>query len=48
MTETTFAVLMLLILGWTVVSGRLLRWNITGPLVFSVLGFVLANQAWGP
>ena len=49
MTEVTFAVLMLLILGWAVVSDRLARWNITGPLlVFSVFGFALANQDWGP
>ena len=48
MTEFTFAVLMMLVLGWAVVSDRLARWNITGPLVFSVFGFVLANQDWGP
>lgn len=47
MTEGTFAVLMLLVLGWAVVSERLARWNITGPLVFSVLGFALANRDWG-
>ena len=48
MTELTFAVLMLLVLGWAVVSDRLARWNITGPLVFTIFGFVLANRAWGP
>ena len=48
MTELTFAVLMLLVLGWAVVSDRLARWNITGPLVFSVFGYVLANRDWGP
>lgn len=47
MTEVTFAVLMLLVLAWAVVSGRLAGWNITGPLVFSVVGFALANQDWG-
>ena len=30
------------------VSDRLARWNITGPLVFSVSGYVLANRDWGP
>ena len=38
----------MLVLGWAVVSDRLARWNITGPLVFSVFGFVLANLDWGP
>ena len=48
MTEFTFAVLMMLVLGWAVISDRLARWNITGPLVFTVFGFVLANLDWGP
>lgn len=48
MTEVTFAVLMLVVLGWAIVSDRLARWNITGPLVFSVFGYVLANRDWGP
>lgn len=48
MPEATFAVLMLVILGWAVVSDRLARWNVTGPMVFTVFGFLLANQEWGP
>jgi len=48
MTEPAFAVLLLLVLGWAVVSYRLARWNITGPLVFTVAGFVLGNPGWGP
>lgn len=48
MTESAFAVLALLVLGWAVVSGRLARWNITGPLVFTVAGYLLGNPAWGP
>jgi sodium/hydrogen antiporter len=48
MTESVFAVLMLVILGWAVVSARLAGWNITGPLVFTLAGFVLANPDWGP
>ncbi|WP_166872262.1 sodium:proton antiporter [Salinibacterium sp. ZJ450] len=48
MTESSFAVLMAMVFGWAVLSDRLARWNISGPLVFSVAGFVLANQTWGP
>jgi sodium/hydrogen antiporter len=48
MTETAFAVLMCVILGWAVVSARLARWNVTGPMVFTLAGFVLANPDWGP
>ena len=48
MTEATFAVLALLVLGWAVVSGVLARANINGPLVFTVAGFALANPDWGP
>jgi NhaP-type Na+/H+ or K+/H+ antiporter len=47
-TEATFAVLALLVLGWAVVSGVLARANINGPLVFTVAGFTLANPDWGP
>ena len=47
MTETTFAVITLLILGWAVVSSLLVKLNITGALVFTVAGFVLANPDWG-
>ena len=42
------AVLALLVLGWAVVSGVLARANINGPLVFTVVGFALANPDWGP
>ena len=48
MTEGTFAVLGLLVLGWAVTSGLLARVNINGPLVFTVAGYVLANPDWGP
>jgi sodium/hydrogen antiporter len=47
-TEATFAALALLILAWAVTSDLLSRANITGPLVFTVAGFVLANRDWGP
>ena len=48
MTEATFAVLMLLVLGWAVASQLLARVNITGALVFLVAGYVLGNPSWGP
>ena len=48
MSDATFAVLALLVLGWAVVSGRLARANINGPLVFTVAGYLVANPAWGP
>jgi len=46
--ETTFAVLALLVLGWAVVSDLLTRANLTSPMVFAVAGFFLANPDWGP
>ncbi|MFI7061295.1 cation:proton antiporter [Kribbella sp. NPDC050124] len=48
MTEAAFAVLALLVLAWAVTSDLLARANITGPLVFTVAGFVLGNPDWGP
>jgi len=48
MTEATFAVLMLLALGWAVTSHLLDRLNVTGALVFAVAGYLLGNPAWGP
>ena len=47
MTESAFAVLMSIVIAWAVLSDRLARWNISGPLVLSVAGFVLANETWG-
>jgi len=48
MTEATFAVLMLLALGWAVTSHLLDRLNVTGALVFAVAGYLLGNPTWGP
>lgn len=48
MTEAAFAVLALLVLAWAVTSDLLATANITGPLVFTVAGYVLGNQDWGP
>jgi sodium/hydrogen antiporter len=47
-TEASFAVLMLLVLGWAVASHLLGRLNITGALVFLVAGYLLGNPSWGP
>jgi uncharacterized membrane protein YphA (DoxX/SURF4 family) len=48
MSETAFAVITLLILGWAVVSGVLVKANITGALVFTAAGYLVANPDWGP
>jgi NhaP-type Na+/H+ or K+/H+ antiporter len=48
MTEPAIAVLALLVLGWSIVSGVLARHDITGPFVFAAAGYVLANPDWGP
>jgi len=47
-TETAFAVLMVLVLAWAVASHLLASVNVTGALVFSVAGYALANPSWGP
>jgi sodium/hydrogen antiporter len=46
--ETAAAVLALLVLGWAVVAGPLARRNVTGPLLFVVVGYLLGNPDWGP
>lgn len=48
MTEAAVAVLALLVLGWSVVSGALARHDVTGPFVFAAAGYLLANPDWGP
>ena len=48
MTDSTIAVIALLVLGWAIVSGALARHDITGPFVFAVAGYLLANPDWGP
>jgi NhaP-type Na+/H+ or K+/H+ antiporter len=47
-TESTVAVVSLLVLGWAIISGPLARHNITGPLLFMVAGYLLGNPDWGP
>jgi NhaP-type Na+/H+ or K+/H+ antiporter len=44
---STVAAIALLVLGWSLVSGVLARHDVTGPLVFAVLGYLLANPDWG-
>lgn len=47
MGEVGFAVLMLLVLAWAVVSHLLERSNVPTALVFLSSGYVLANPGWG-
>jgi NhaP-type Na+/H+ or K+/H+ antiporter len=46
-TESAVAVIALLVLGWAAVSGLLARSNVTGPLIFTLAGYLLANAEWG-
>ena len=48
MTVTAVAVIAGLVFAWAVLSGVLARRNVTGPLVFAVAGYLLANPSWGP
>lgn len=48
MTESTVAVVALLVLGWAIISGPLARHDITGPLLFMIAGYLLGNPDWGP
>ncbi len=48
MTVGAVAVLGVLVFAWAVASGSLARRNVTGPLVFTVAGYLLANPDWGP
>ena len=47
MTQATIAVIAVLVFAWAVLSGAATRRNVTGPMVFAVVGFVLANPDWG-
>lgn len=47
MSEWTITVIALLVLGWALTSGALARHEVTGPLLFTVAGYLLANPDWG-
>jgi NhaP-type Na+/H+ or K+/H+ antiporter len=47
MSESAALVIALLILVWAALSGLLGRHSVTGPLVFVVVGYLLANPDWG-
>lgn len=48
MTVGAVALVGLLVFAWASTSGALARRNVTGPLVFAVAGYLLANPTWGP
>jgi NhaP-type Na+/H+ or K+/H+ antiporter len=47
MSESAAAVVALIVLGWAIISGALARHNVTGPLIFTIAGYLLANPDWG-
>ena len=47
MSEAALAVVALLVFGWAVSSRALARHEVTGPIFFTVAGFVLGNRDWG-
>ena len=47
MSAGAVAVLGVLVFVWALVSGALARRNVTGPLVFAIAGYLLANPDWG-
>ena len=47
MNGSTLVVVALVTFGWSIASERLASHNLTGPLVFMVAGFLLANPSWG-
>lgn len=48
MTTAAIAAVAGLIFGWAVLSGALGKRSITGPLIFTIAGYVLSNPDWGP
>lgn len=48
MNEPLILVVAVVLLAWSVFSRLLARHNITGPLLFMVVGYVVANPDWGP
>ncbi|HMR95906.1 MAG TPA: cation:proton antiporter [Microthrixaceae bacterium] len=47
MSSSAALVIALLILAWAALSGLLGRHSVTGPLVFVVVGYLIANPDWG-
>ncbi len=47
MTSATLIAVSVVLFGWSIVSARLARSNITGPLLFLVAGLLLGNPEWG-
>lgn len=48
MSESAALVVALLVLGWATFSGLLGRHSVTGPFLFVVVGYLVANPDWGP
>ena len=48
MSESAALAVALLVLGWASLSGLLGRKSVTGPFLFVVVGYLLANPDWGP
>lgn len=47
MSAAVLAVIGVLVFAWAVLSGALARHNVTGPLVFTAAGYLIANSDWG-
>ena len=47
MTSTTLMAVAIVLFGWAILSERLARSNITGPLLFLLAGLLLGNPDWG-
>ena len=48
MTEAAVAVVTLLIMIWALTSRWAARYDVTGPITFTLAGYVLGNPDWGP
>ena len=48
MTASVVVAFAALLFVWSIVSGALNRRNVTGPLVFTAVGYLLCNPRWGP
>ena len=48
MTASTITVIALLVVAWATTSAVTARHDISGPMLFAVSGYLLANPDWGP